>query len=144
MNFNFKQIRSLLIALVCISSTSAYAQNSTYDSLKKEVFATFDNLKYNFDEYVNRQKLVYPKYIQILGFEAKVLYKYSDTVRNIDFETRWFTKEWREKDAFFRDNLVKIVDEYATKNNLKKIYKELEIDKKDKRESGIRSCGRIS
>lgn len=139
MNFNFRLLRILPIVLVCLTSTAIYSQNTIYDSLKNEVFTTLDNVTYNFDEYINRQKLAYPKPISILGFDAKVLYKYSDTLRNIDFDTRWFTKEWREKDAFFRNNLVKIVDEYATKNNLKKVYKELEIDKKDKRESGIRA-----
>lgn len=139
MNYNLKQKRNLLIVFACLANTSAFSQNNTYDSLKKEVFATLDNVRYNFVEYLNRQVLIYPKYIQILGFDAAVLHKYSDTVRKIEFETRYFTKAWREKDAPFRDNLVRIVDEYAAKNNLRKTYKEWEFDKKDKKESGIRA-----
>lgn len=145
-------MKYLLIVSIYLGSftASSFAQNRSYDSLKREVFMTIDNVRYNFDEYIRRYELTKPKFIQVLGFDVHVLYRYSDTMRNIDFETGWYKKEWREKDAFFRENLIKIMDEYAKANGLIKEFKVLENDKKDNKESGARliykymdSTGRI-
>lgn len=126
----------LTTVLFCSLTYSCFGQNSTYDSLKNEVFTTLNNVKYNFDDYIKRYELTRPKYIQVLGFDVHVLYHYSDTMRNIDLETRWYKKDLKEKDAFFRENIVKIIDEYALINKLTKEFKVLENSKKDKKELG--------